>query len=209
MSFFQTPTCVHTIWQGVERHPGATFRWIKMLISTTSCCCFPHSIVLVVWSGKSTASRKPWQVFGKKLSLFCSLYIFSDFSVSCNCFFSLVPWPYGQRWLRWINSVRHTAKRRHSHFKDIKNVPNNSPQSRVCCTAVSYHWCKLQRVCINWGTKLSTENKSKHNQVLKGTWDGPFAEQWNISTLWDKQIVKYHVLIGGHSNVLRSCVTCI
>lgn len=91
ISFFQIPTCVQTIWQGVERHwtslTTATFRWTKVLIPTTSCCCSPQSIVLLVWSGRNTAGRKLWQVFSKRLSLFCSLYIFRGFSVSCNCFF--------------------------------------------------------------------------------------------------------------------------
>lgn len=151
---FQTPTHVQTLWQGVERHSTVTFRWIKMLISINSCCCSLQSIVLLVWSGRNTSGRKLWQVFSEWLSLFCSLYTFRDFSVSCNCFFSLVPWPNSQRWLHCINSMRHTAKRKHSHFKDVKNVPNDSPQSKVCCTARSFHWCKLQWVCINWGEKL-------------------------------------------------------
>lgn len=208
MSFFRTPTRVQTIWQGVKGHP--TFRWIKMLIFTTSCCYSPQSIVLLAWSGKNTAGRKLWQVFSKRLSLFCSLCIFSEllcFLQMVLFFFfpcALAIWPE-----HCINSERHTTKRLHSHFKDIKNVPNDSPQSKVCCTAASFYRWKLQWVCINWGTKLTTVNKTKHNQVFTGIWDGSFAEQQNISTLWDRQIVRYYVLIERHSNLLHSCIMCI
>lgn len=57
----------------------------------------------------------------------------------------------------------------------------------------------------NW----DTVNKTKHNQVFAGIWDDPFAEQQNINRLWDRQIVRYYILIKRHSNLLGSCITCI
>lgn len=84
-----------------------------------------------------------------------------------------------------------------------------SLQTEVCCTAAFLHWCKLQWVCINWGTKLSMVNKTKHNQLLADIWDDLFEEQQNISTLWDRQTVRYYILIERHSNLFGSCITCI
>lgn len=52
-------------------------------------------------------------------------------------------------------------------------------------------------------------NKTKHNQVFAGIWAAPSAEYQNISTLWDRQIIRYYVLIERHSNLLGSCITCM